>query len=221
MNTNSRLIIFLLSLVTLGCALFAYREHSRQITSQNTADSLSKELAALRLRLKQMEKGPIPLQDPLSLGPVPASTLTVKPSAISSRQMPDIRNDMGFGGGGFGNLMNNPEIQKLMSIQQRAALDTRYAGLFHQLNLNPVDLDKFKSLLVEKQTAAMDAMTAARQQGLSGPENRDALKQVIANAQTEVDNSIRSTLGEATFAQYQSYEQTLPKETWSLNCNNG
>lgn len=108
-------------------------------------------------------------------------------------------------------MLENPEIQKLMSIQQKAALDSRFASLFKSLNLSPADLEKFKSLLVEKQASVMDARAAARAQGLTGPENRDALRQAIANAQAEVDNSIRSTLGEAGFAQYQMYEQTLPE----------
>jgi hypothetical protein len=76
-------------------------------------------------------------------------------------------------------------------------------------------LEKFKSLLVEKQTAVTDARAAARAQGLTGPENRDALRQVIANAQAEVDNNIRSTLGEAAFAQYQNYEQTMPERNFA------
>ncbi len=117
------------------------------------------------------------------------------------------RND----GGRFASLMNNPEVQKLMAVQQKAALDTRYSSLFKQLQLNPVDLEKFKNLLVEKQTAVMDVMAAARAEGLTGRENRDEIRQLVQQAQAEVDNNIRTTLGDATYAQYQSFESTQPQ----------
>src|SRR4051812_32869569 len=64
-------------------------------------------------------------------------------------------------GGRFGALLANPEMQKLMAVQQKGALDSRYSSLFKQLNLSPADLEKFKNLLVEKQSAAMDVMAAA------------------------------------------------------------
>ena len=208
MNTNSRLIIALLGFVALGCAFLAYWQHSRLVASEGLVDSLRKDLAALRQQ-------PVPKLQSVSLaispGPMPEAIQPGKPSAASSRPMPESRGDAGFGGGPFGNLMNNPDVQKLMSIQQRAALDSRYATLFRQLHLSPENLEKFKNLLVEKQTAVVDAMTVARQQGLSGPDNREALKQVIANAQAEVDNNIRSSLGDSAYTQYQSYEQTAPE----------
>ena len=63
-------------------------------------------------------------------------------------------------------LLDNPEFSKLWNSQQKMALDPRYSALFKSLNLSPADLDKFKSLLVEKQAATTDVMRAAR-------ENRD------------------------------------------------
>ncbi|MEO6994373.1 MAG: hypothetical protein ABI273_12135, partial [Lacunisphaera sp.] len=84
-------------------------------------------------------------------------------------------------------------------------------GLFKQLQLSPADLEKFKSLLVEKQSAVMDVMAAARTEGLSGRDDRDQIKQLVQDAQNEVDDTIKSTLGDAAYAQYQTYEATQPQ----------
>ncbi|MDD2764090.1 MAG: hypothetical protein PHE83_08985 [Opitutaceae bacterium] len=113
----------------------------------------------------------------------------------------------------FAALLANPEFNRLWAAQQKAALDTRYSALFKNLNLSPADLDKFKSLLVEKESALMDVMAAAREQGLNprDPADRAQINSLVQAAQAQVDNSIRQTLGDSQFAQYQNYEQTLPQ----------
>ncbi len=114
-------------------------------------------------------------------------------------------------GARFEAVMANPDFQKLMAVQQKGALDGRYSGLFKQLQLSPADLEKFKNLLVEKQSAVMDVMAAVRTEGLSGRDNRDQIKQLVQDAQNEVDGTIKSTLGDAAYAQYQNYEATQPQ----------
>lgn len=116
-------------------------------------------------------------------------------------------------GGPFNAMMNSPEVQQLMAIQQKANLDSRYAGLFKRLNLSPADLEKFKNLLVEKQATVMDAIAAAREQGMLGRDNRDEIRTLVQNAQAEVDDSIRTTLGDGVYSQYKSYEATLPQRS--------
>ena len=108
-------------------------------------------------------------------------------------------------------LMDKPEIQKLMAIQQRGALDSRYAALFKSLNLSPEQLAKFKDLLVEKGSAIADVMAAARAQGVSPQSDPAQFRALIADAQSQVDANIQATLGDAAFAQYQQYQQTLPQ----------
>ncbi|HYC70697.1 MAG TPA: hypothetical protein VEB66_05790 [Opitutaceae bacterium] len=123
---------------------------------------------------------------------------------------------MAFRAGGPGarrafDALNTPEAQQLMSIQQRAALDGRYAALFRQLRLSPAELEQFKQLLVEKGSAVMDVMGAARAQGLTGREARNEIRQLVESTQAEIDATIRSTLGEAAYTQYKNYEATLPQ----------
>ena len=110
-------------------------------------------------------------------------------------------------------LFDNPEFSKLWNSEQKMALDSRFSALFKALNLNPADLDKFKNLLVEKQAAVTDVMSAAREQGLDprSPDDRAQIATLLKNAQAQVDATIQQTLGAAQYAQYQNYEQTLPQ----------
>ena len=113
--------------------------------------------------------------------------------------------------GRFFALLDDPEVQRLAAVQQRASLDERFAALFRSLRLTPEQLERFKDLLVEKRAAVADVMAAARAEGMTGRESRDELRALVQNAQGEVDASIRSLLGEAGFLQYESYERTLPQ----------
>lgn len=111
------------------------------------------------------------------------------------------------------NMMNQPEVRQLMVNQQKAALDGRYAALFRKLGLSGEALEKFKNLLVDKQTVLSDVMMEARNQGINGRESRDELRKLVEQLQGEVDGNIRETLGEAAYAQYKNYETTMPQRS--------
>jgi len=108
-------------------------------------------------------------------------------------------------------LTSNPEFQRLAGIQLRAQVDRTYGPLFKSLNLSPQQLQQFQSLLAEKQQALGDVLAAARAQGVTPQSDPAALKQMIVQAQNQVDTSIQQTLGDAGFQQYQQYQQTLPE----------
>jgi len=113
--------------------------------------------------------------------------------------------------GGFRAMMDNPQFQKLMAIQQKAMLDTSYAPLFKMLALTPQQLDQFKNLMVQKQQAIMDARQAAIEQGINPRTDPDAFQQAVAQAAAAVDSQIQAALGDAGYAQYEQYQQTLPQ----------
>ncbi len=209
MSSFSRLVTLALGLSALGCGVLAYQQYSLLKNARESIDALEKERASLLDRIAQLEKtraerprwaptasnsGPTVVADSASEttgGPVPA------------------RGD----GGGFNRMramMESPQAQKFMAMQQKAGLDGRYAALFRKLNLSPADLDKFKDLLVERQTSAMDVMAAARNQGLDMRANSQEIAQLIHDAQSEVDISIQGVLGDTGYQSYQNYEQTLP-----------
>lgn len=213
---SPRITNLLLGVALLGCGIYAYQWHSQLQSLQGTLETLKADRDRLSRRVAELKEAkPAPVAPTIPDVRETEAIETRVPMGPGFSPVEPGGPPEGFrGGDGRGRFMamlDNPEIQKLMTIQQKAALDSRFASLFKSLNLSPADLEKFKNLLVEKQTAVMDARAAARAQGLSGPESRDAIRQAITNAQAEVDNSIRSTLGEAGFAQYQTYEQTLPE----------
>lgn len=114
------------------------------------------------------------------------------------------------GEAGFRAMMDNPEYQKLMAVEQKGRLDQRYAALFKKLGLTPEQLDKFKDLLVEKQTAMLDVMMAARAQGLNPRTDPDGFRALVTSTQNDIESSIRSALGDQAYSTYQDYEHTLP-----------
>jgi hypothetical protein len=113
----------------------------------------------------------------------------------------------------FRELEKNPEFQKLMQIEGRAQVEGRYSDLFKKLQLPPGALEAFKGLLQDKQNAVRDTMEVAREKGLTGPDNRDQLRALVQSTQAEIDSSIRSTIGDAAYDQYKSYEATSPQRS--------
>jgi len=199
-------LILVLSLTTLAGAVIAWRQYQELITLRAAAmgaderSSLQKRLWAAEKRRGELEtevtafKHKTESQDDLAAGETP----------LPNRGRFNGRNN-------FMAMMEQPEMQRLIALQQKAGLDARYSALFKALALSPEQLDKFKNLLVEKRTSMMDVMTAAREQGINPRSNPEEFQKLVADAQAEIDGNIRSTLGDAAFAQYQDYEKTLPQ----------
>ncbi len=182
----------------------------------------SKRLAALQSELLKTDTPvvakPRSASDPMPILPAVTETQTAAPrieatttEAFIEETAASQRPRSGTTRPNFAALMANPEFAQAMNLQQRAALDARYAALFKKLNLTPAELDKLKNLLVERQSARMDVMAASRENGLNPRENRDELNKLVAEAQAEVDANIKGTLGEPIFNQYQNFEATQPQ----------
>ncbi len=215
----NRLLLIILAVLILGSAGFGLAQLDEMKKLRQNLAALDQERSALQKRIWDLQKLNGELENRLKRSSRDSVAATAGgdtagdfllgngPGAAGPRA--GGRNDPGR----FGAMLANPEVQKLMAIQQKSALDGHYASLFKQLQLNPADLDKFKNLLVEKQSAVMDVISAARAEGLTGPGSREQIQQLVQNAQAEVDNNIRSTLGDTAYAQYQSYEATAPQRT--------
>jgi len=205
------LLLACVGVVLLGVGIFGAAQMAEANKLRASVAGLVKERDALRKQvwdLKKSNQGPAGRPDRDSVSPAGETRITGEnsrpenPTALT-RVRPE--------GGGFARAMNSPEVQQLMSLQQKAGLDGRYASLFKKLNLNPAELELFKNLLVERQSAIMDVMAAARSQGLNGRDNGDTIRKLVADTQTEIDGSIRTTLGDAAYTQYKNYESTLPQ----------
>ncbi len=212
-SAKNGLLLFLSGLSIAGgvVAWQQYRElASLRDTGGDASDQsdLRQQLAATQQRLRE-------LQDEL------ASRRSAGQIAVDEPPGP-ARGPANAGGnpagrrGGPGDpraFFENPQAQKLMQQQQKLALDGRFAPLFKALNLSPASLDQFKSLLLEKQTVMPDVMAAAREQGVDPRENPQEFRKMVAAAQADVDGSIKSLLGDESFANYQQYQQTLPQRS--------
>jgi hypothetical protein len=203
-----RYLIIILAAATIVSSVVAWNQ-SRRVTA------LSAELRKASADANALKPKPAPVAAAFTNPPAPpvavapsendAPSPGEEPAAQPARQRGNRSN--------FAALMANPDFAKAMNVQQRAALDARYATLFKKLNLNPAELEKFKDLLVERQSARMDVMNAARESGLNPRDNRDELRKLTEEAQAEVDANIKVALGETRFDQYQNYETTQPQRT--------
>jgi len=201
-------LILLLAATTTASGLIAWNANQR-------LDTLHAELRQATIVTTALKRRPAPPAET-----TPAPTPPAKPDPASASEPPPPPDESAppkrprtDGRPNFSALMANPEFAKAMNLQQRGALDGRYADLFKKLKLPSADLEKLKNLLVERQTARMDVMATAREQGLDPRTNREELRQLTADAQAEVDANIKTTLGPAVFDQYQNYEATLPQRT--------
>lgn len=220
MRSPKNHLILLLAVTTIGGAVLAWRQ-SAELTELRAGNLKRDERADLQKRLWELEKLNRELQDQLAA--------SRDPKAESERMAgaPDGgRREGREGGRGRGDprgfnpmqqatalreLMSKPEVQAMVELQQKAGIEARYAALFKNLNLAPDQIEKLKNLLAERATTMQDVMSVAREQGINPRENREAFDRLVSDAQNQINSSIKSTIGDAGFAQLTNYEQTLPQ----------
>ncbi len=200
------LLIGFLALTTVTASALAWQQYRKLRDLQATSTLASSERAEWQKRVWEAEKR--------ATAPAP-----VEATAASARTDPagaaESRPEAPRGGGGRGNqmaaMLNNPDFVRAMALQQKAALDGRYADLFRRLKLSPDQINRLKDLLVERQSVGMDVMAAAREQGLDGRNSREQLRTLMQEGEAAVNSEIQSLLGTEGFAAYQTYEQTQPQ----------
>jgi hypothetical protein len=194
-------VIFLLSCTTVGAGYLAWHQ-TRELEVLRQLAPADDARAELRRRVWNERKAAGPPEISPAANPPAIGEISDPAPAVSDRGR--------RGEGAFMRMMEDPDYQILINLSQKGMLDGRYAALFKQLSLTPAQLEQFKELLVEKQSALMDVLAAARAQGLDPRTDRDAVRQLIATTQAEIDGNIRAAVGETAFAEYQEYERTLP-----------
>lgn len=209
MRSLKNYALVFLALTTIAGAALAWRQY-RELVSLRAAALSNGERADWQKRLWAAEKRRTELETQLETAQKETPHEDASSADVAQPSRPP-RGDRGAGRAAFLAAMERPEIQRLIATQQKAGLDAHYAALFKSLALTPEQLDKFKNLLVEKRTAMMDVMAAAREEGINPRSDPAAFQKLVADAQSEIDTNIRSTLGDAAFSQYQNYEQTLPQ----------
>jgi hypothetical protein len=199
-------LIILLALATVTSGLIAFSQSRRLAALEADLAKTSAATAAVKPRFA-------PVAAEFTPRPAEQSATPAEVDPAVPAEAPPARENRGNNRINFAALMANPEFAAAMTVQQRAALDARYADLFKKLNLPPDQLEKFKSLLVERQNVRMDVMVAARESGLNPRENREELRKMTDEAQAEVDAAIKTSLGESVYHAYQDYDATQPQRS--------
>lgn len=220
MSSPKNLLIVLLATTTLGGAWLAWRQRGELAELRATAVSTN-ERAELQKRLWDLEKLNRELRDQLAAERRPDGD----PIADTAGERP-ARGGRGGERSGRGGprepnaqlaalreLMVKPEIQAMVNLQQQSLLDSRYAPLFRSLNLPPEQIDRLKTLLADRANTLVDVLVAARDQGIDPRQNPETLRKLVADAQNEINTSIKGLIGEAGFSQLSNYEQTLPQRS--------
>lgn len=214
-----------LALATLGGGVLAWRQY-RELSTLRAAALDSSERADLQKRIWDLEKGNRELSDQLAAlrsemaedeesAPAPA------PAQSGERPAGDAPRERSRGGRGNNSaqqlalreLMAKPEVQAALDLQRKLGVEQRYATLFKNLNLTPDQAEKLKGLLAERQNTLQDILTVGRDQGVNPRSDPEGFRKLITEAQNEINQSIKSIIGEAGFTQMQTYEQTLPQRS--------
>ena len=197
-RSGKNYLIFILLCTTLGAGYLAWKQHG-ELAALRSAVPSERSRAEERRRAWEQRRSEQAKANTASPG---AHEVQSPAGQSGDSRRPD--------GGPLLRAIDNPDYQTLMNLTQKGMLDGRYAALFKKLGLSPRKLEQFKELLVEKQTAVLDVLAAARSQGLNMRDDRDAVQQLIASTQAELDESIKAAIGDDGFAAYQDFEQTQP-----------
>ena len=217
-SAKTYLIVFL-ALTSIGGSILAWQQYS-ELVELRAATMNTSERADLQKRVWELEKLNKQLRDQSAIHPSGEDTDAML--AAITAEKPTDRRDRPEGRAGRGgdpmqqfaairDLLGKPEVQALMSSQQKAAAEARYAALFKSLNLAPEQTEKLKSILADRQTTMQDVFMAAREQGIDPRTDRDSFQKLMEATRTDINNSIKSVIGENGFAQFESYEKTLPQ----------
>ncbi len=224
MRTPGTYLLVLLALTTIGGAALAW--HQYQELSELRASAINNdERATWQKRVWDLEKSNRELADQLAAlraenGGVDDMLAAAAESRPARGRGPD-NNARGSRGGGrgpfgaqqaaIGALLARPEVQAMIEQQRKLAIADRYGALIKSLNLSPEQADKLQTLLAERQTSQQDVLAAAREQGIDPRTDREGFQKLLDDARNDVNNSIKSLLGDAGFAQLQNFEQTGPQ----------
>jgi chorismate mutase len=208
------IVIALMAAATLAFAALAWNQYQGLISLRaQLADgdnaTLKKQLADARKTIKSLEDRLLAMRGRRGGGAGDAG-------GAEGEAGPDGPGGQGPGrrGGRFGAfaaMAANPEFQKLMAIQAKGRIQQTYAALFKTLNLSPDQLAQFQGMLADKQQALMDVMQAANAQGINPRTDPDGFKTLANQAIAQADASIQQALGDAAYATYQQYQQSLPE----------
>lgn len=202
----THLLVVCLALAALGLGLVAWRQDRelRRLTREQRSGLEPMHSAAIRgvaevtdraIAVRRTMGRPTEGWSENALAPA-TETVSPTPSAPARRR------------GGLARLLEDPAFRGALALQQEGALDARFAALFRRLGLTAEELAEFKRLLVERENVALDVVAIGRE--LPGdPLSVAAMQEGVRLAQAQIDAGIRGALGEARYAMYVDFVNTL------------
>jgi len=119
------------------------------------------------------------------------------------------------GKAGFGKMlakmMEDPDAKKVIRDQQRMMMNQLYSPLVKQMGLTSEEADQFKDLLADNAMKNAEKAFSMFDGGLST--NRTELAKTMAAEQQNLDEQVKAFLGDARFAQYKEYQETVGERT--------
>jgi len=113
--------------------------------------------------------------------------------------------------GGFGKMlsqmMQDPDTRKFIHEQQRMMMDQMYGPLAKQMGLTPEETAQFKEMLGDNAMKAADKASSVFG-GLASTNRAESLTTLTAE-QKNFDDQVKAFLGDARYAQYKDYQQTV------------
>jgi hypothetical protein len=216
-STAKNTVIALLVLTTVGGAVLSWKQY-RELMELKASALSADDRAGLQKKIWDLQKTNRELSDKLAAqgrrGTAKDNTTREPELAVAEGE------DMGPPGGrgarfqqfaAMRDLMQKPEVQAMLRTAEKGLIDSRYAALFRNLNLTPEQSDKLTSLLMERQTALQDVFAAAREQGLNPRTDPDGFRKLVTDAESSINDSIKSLLGDTGYNQFANYEQTMPQ----------
>jgi hypothetical protein len=222
MNASSKsqsLVIALLLLAVLGLGVFAWREHDA-LTVLRGSQVNEKELAAARARAFDAEKRNKELEAQLAAAKAapPAAPANARGRAanagdgatglaalVQGRGAADVQALVT----GMMNALNNPQNLALQAAAAKANLSVQYATFFRNSGLSAEQADAVTTLLANRQSVMQDVMAAALASGVQP--DPQSLQSLVRDQQAQIDAQLKTTLGDAAYAQYESFQATLPR----------
>jgi len=169
----------------------------------------AEELRATNQRLKKQRRELLDQPDLTEQNHPPATSTSpaIAPGEESSpaeSQKPD--QDPGAMGKFLAKMMQDPDTRKFIRDQQRQMMDSLYGPLIKQMGLAPEDAEMLKDFIADNQ---MKGAEMASSMFGGGSTNRTEVLTRLTAGQKESDGQIKAFLGEARYAQYKDYQQTL------------
>ncbi len=214
MKNSKNLVIAALALVATTASVVAWKFYWKAALLE--AASGGEGTIALRQQLAEAEKRRRELEAVAALRATEKADAMGGAAAEKAAREANPNAGRGRGRGGppsaeMQTMMEQPEMQRLQALQQKAALDGRYGALFKTLNLGDEKLATFKTLLAEKEATMMDTMRAAREQGLDPRSDPEGFKKLVAATQAGTDSAIKAAIGDTAFTHYEQYQATQPQ----------